>query len=135
MLYVVLIPGWAWVAILTGTWASAASVAIVRAGIRNRLFLALLGVMAVQTVAAASTALATSRDPLDDFACLMGYLGMWAALFVTLGEAIAVAVLFRSWRKAYPGNAGSFVVWTAIWFVFNATALLAHMRSAALCTV
>jgi hypothetical protein len=135
MLYVVLIPGWVWVASLAGTWATAAHVALVRAGIRNRLLLALLGVMVVQAVAAASTALVTSHDPLAGFACLMGYLGMWVAMFVTLAEAIAVLFLFWIWRRASPGSTSGFVCWTTIWLVFNAVALLAHLRSAALCTV
>ncbi|MEE4380449.1 MAG: hypothetical protein V2J02_00500 [Pseudomonadales bacterium] len=135
MLYVVLIPGWVWVAGLAGTWATAAHVALVRAGIRNRLLLALLGVMVVQAVAAASTALVTSHDPLAGFACLMGYLGMWVALGVTLLEAIAVVFLVRIWPRVSPGRAGSLTVWTTMWLLFNGIAWLAHLRSAALCTV
>lgn len=135
MLYVVLIPGWVWVASLAGTWASAAYVALVRAGVRHRLLLALLGVMVVQALAAASTAWVTSHDPLHEFACLMGYLGMWVALGVTLVEAIAVVFLARIWLRTSPGRAGSLTVWTTIWLLFNGIAWLAHLRSAALCTV
>jgi hypothetical protein len=135
MLYVVLVPWWAWTALLVAGWMILALGASRGPGLRNRVLVGLLAVMALQAVAASSTAIVTSTDPLNDYACLMGYLGMWVALFVSVAEAGVVGYLATVWPRAASGRRRRFGRWTAVWLGFNALALLAHVRSTALCTV
>ena len=95
-----------------------------------------VGVRAVRAIAASSTAMVTSRNPLNDYACLMGYVGMWVALAVFLGQAIVLSVFLVTIRRRKQTNGARLGgAWLSIWLIFNVVALLAHMRSTALCTV
>jgi hypothetical protein len=133
VIYVALVPWPAWVGVLAGAWI--ALFLLARGHVRDPLATALLSVMAVQAVAASSTALATSHDSLDAFPCLMGYFGMWVAAAVTVLETVALLFLFRRWSADPLGGRWAFGAWVLVWFAFNAVALLAHLRSTALCTV
>ncbi len=135
MLYVVLIPGWVWVALSISAWATLAYVALRQLRFRNRVLIGLLAVMAIQALAASSTAVATDLDPISRSACLMGYFGIWAVLFLSLAEACALIFLSTIWPRGASGKRLQFTSWASIWFIFNSIALLAHMRSMALCTV
>ena len=135
MIYVVLIPAWLWVILLVVIWATLFYQAYVRLGFRHLLMISLLAVLAVQALAASSTAIVTSQDPLSKFACLMGYIGMWVAFSITLAEGIVLPFLSKAWPQNSEGKKLRFGNWLSIWFIFNVIALLAHIRSAGLCTV
>lgn len=135
MLYVVLIPGWAWVALSISAWATLAYIALRRLRFRNRVLIGLLAVMAVQALAASFTAVVTDVDPIRYSSCLMGFYGMWTAVFLWLAEAGALIFLSTTWPRGISGERLQFTQWGSLWFIFNSVALLAHMRSTALCTV
>lgn len=135
MIYVVLIPAWISATLLGAGWTFLVYLASHRLRFRNRFMIVLLAVMALQALAASSTTIITSRDPLNAYACWMGYTGRWFAFFTTLAEAVVIGFLSRNWPLDEEGKRVRFWTWVATWFGFNLVALLAHLRSAALCTV
>ncbi|MEB3212617.1 MAG: hypothetical protein VKL39_14755 [Leptolyngbyaceae bacterium] len=135
MLYIVLIPAWAWVTLLVTAWATLALLVFSELGFRHRVIVGLMAVIALQTIAASSTAIVTSQDPLNDFACLMGYIGMWVSLAISLAEVAVLIFLFTIWPRRKGGGRSRYGLWVSIWIIFSIIALLAHMRSTALCTV
>ena len=135
MIYVVLIPAWFWVTLLVTAWLILFYKAYVQLNFRHPVMLSLLGVFVIQALVASSAAIATSQDPLNDYACLTGYFGMWITLLVVFLEAIALTFLSNAWPNNIEGKKDRFGSWLSIWFIFNVMVLLAHMRSAGLCTV
>lgn len=135
MLYVVLVPWPMWVAILLGTWAAMAYIALGRIRLFHPLMVGLLLVMAVQMVSASTSAVATSFDPIGRFACLMGNRGMWISILVAVPGACVIGFLYRRWPATPHGQKRYFRAWIANWLIFSLFSILAHMRSAGLCTV
>jgi hypothetical protein len=135
MLFVVLIPAWAWTALMIAALSTLSYQAFSRSGFRHRAVMGLLAVLTLQTVAASSAAIATSHDPISKYACLVGILGVWATPAIVLVEAAVLVLLYRVWPVDISGARPGFVAWVLIWGTLCLILLLAHIRSAALCTV
>lgn len=140
MIFVVIMPAWIWVPCLIAIWIALAYKAVRCIGLKNPIMNGLMAILALQTIVASSTAIATSHDPISSFACLTGIFGIFVSPIVTLLEVIALVFLFRSWpRKSGPrksdGRKRGFSSWLSLWFALNLAVFLAHMRSALMCTV
>jgi len=135
MLFVVLIPAWAWTALMVAAWSTLALQAHLRVGFGHFAVLGLVATLALQTIAASSAAIVTSQDPISTYACLMGVFGMWVSLVIIAVEAAVLLFLYRLWPENSEGKRRGFGSWVLIWLILSSTSLLAHIRSAALCTV
>ncbi|MEM8484283.1 MAG: hypothetical protein AAF564_01980 [Bacteroidota bacterium] len=135
MLYVVLIPAWLWALMLLAGWTTLAYRAYNQLNFRHPLMLSLLAVLMLQAIVASAGAFATSQYAIGQFACLTGIFGMWGSMGFTLIEAGVLVYLSRHWPRDADRKRRLLRSWTALWLVFKLVALLAHIRSAALCTV
>ena len=135
MLYIALIPTSAWVALCVATWAACVFQTWFSARMRGPWLRAWLGVMAVQAMVASVTAVATRIDPIDYFPCRMGAYGSLVTLTVSLIGGLVLALLIRDWPRSAEGKREGSGRAIAAWIAFGVVTFLAHIRSAALCTV
>jgi hypothetical protein len=135
MLFVVLIPAWAWIGLIVAAWSSLAYQALSRINFRHFAVKGLLVALALQSMGASFTAIFTSQDPISKYACLMGIFGMWLTPVIILVEAVVLVYLYRIWPLGSRGKNRRFGMWITIWLLLSLTLLLAHTRSALLCTV
>ncbi len=135
MIFVVLVPTVVWTGLLLVLGLSFTYQARHRVRLEGRAINLLLAVMTVQGLAAAATAITTSVDPINWFACRSGFYGAWVSLALALAGFILLMVLTRSWPRTAEGARHRLVRSIIIWFCFSGVALLAHLRSLGLCTV
>jgi hypothetical protein len=135
MIYIVLIPPPIWIILLGLCWVGLAHLAYKKIAFRHVAMWALIAAMGLQAIAASSTAVATSLDPIGYFACRMGYYGMLVTFGVCLVEGAALFFLSRIWPRSPSGVRHKFKAWVTVWLLFSLFAVFSHMRSTALCTV
>lgn len=135
MLFVVLIPAWAWTGLMVAAWGTLAYQARSRVGYRYFAVKGLVAALALQSIAASSTVIVTSQDPISKYACLMGIFGMWLFPVIILVEAAVLVFLYRIWPLDSNCTRRGFWKWVSIWLILSLILLLAHIRSAVLCTV
>ena len=135
MLYVVLIPALVWVTVLLATWGTLAYYTSQRVGLRGPVLSVWLGILALQAIAASAAAISTSLDPINSFACATGIFGMPISLAVTALAAVVLVMMRKHWPRYKERNRDGFAFTASIWLLLSIVAILAHMRSAALCTV
>lgn len=128
MLYIVLIPDWIWIAAIAAVWTMLARTARRRVGPARLTSAALLGLLAVQGMAASTAAIATSVDPIGRLACTMGHFAGRGTLLLTIFEA---GIVLLAWPTALRVARR----WIAGWLIYCLVTALAHARSAVLCTV
>ena len=130
-----LFPGWGWALLIGGAWAILVYLALGRLKLRGDRMLGLLATMTLRASAAASIAIMTSLDVLNDFACLTGILGIPLTPLFLAVEAGLLYALSKQWPRTAAGRRDRFRIWIFIWLVLDAIALIAHFRSALMCTV
>ena len=135
MIYVVIMPGWAWVALILAIWATFAYQTYNRIGFGHNIIMGLFVALTIQSVAASSTAIATSQNPISEFACLMGIFGTLLYPIILLAEVAVLIFVSRTWLPSHRNRKRRFAAWLSLWFILNLVAFLAHVRSAVLCTV
>jgi len=135
MLFVVSIPAWVWTGSIVAAWSTFAYQALCRVQFQHFVVKVLLAALALQSIGASSSAIVTSQDPISKYACLMGIFGMWLSPVIFLVEAAVLVFLYRVWPLGSNFTRRGFGMWVSIWVTLSLTLLLAHTRSALLCTV
>ncbi|MEM9531736.1 MAG: hypothetical protein AAGA23_12520 [Pseudomonadota bacterium] len=135
MIFVVLVPSVVWIGLLLVTGLCFAHQVRRRVQLEGRTINLLLAVMALQGLAAAATAIATSVDPINWFACRSGSYGVWISLALAVAGFILLTMLYRTWPRTPGGAKHRLMPGAALWFAFSGFALLTHLRSLGLCTV
>ena len=135
MIYVVLIPAWIWFALILVAWATFAYQTNKRIGFGHHVIVGLFATLTFKSIAALSTAIATSQNSIGAFACLMGIFGILLSPIVLLVEAAVLVFWSRVWLRSNGDRKLGFGAWLSIWFILSLIAFLTHLQSAALCTV
>lgn len=135
MLLIAVIPSIVWVGLMLMLASALTIVAVFRLRVRSASMITFLVLLAVQTLAAAGVATATSVSPIGAFACLGGIFGILLIPALSLVQAGLLFRLFRAWPVSSAGGRAGFTGWAAVWLLFGLVAFLTHLRSAALCTV
>ena len=135
MIYFVLIPAWIWVALILAAWTTFAYQTNNRIGFGHHVIVGLFATLTFKSIAASSTAIATSQYSIGAFACLMGIFGTLLSPIVLLTEVAVLIFWSRGWLRNNGDRKRGFGTWLSIWFILSLIAFLAHVRSAALCTV
>ncbi|MCC7249180.1 MAG: hypothetical protein IT473_11215 [Lysobacter sp.] len=130
-----LFPGWGWALLIGVAWAILVYLALGRLKLRGGRTLGLLAAITLRAAAAASIAIITSLDVLNDFACLTGIFGIPLTPLFLAVEAGLLYALSKQWPRTSAGRKDRFALWILIWLAFDAIALIAHFRSALMCTV
>lgn len=135
MIYIVLIPAWLSTVLIVAAWGTLAYQALFRLNVRHFAMNALLFVLALKSIFAVSTAIVTSRDPIDSFACLTGIFGFSSFPIIILIELVVLALIYRICSQRIGNKKYGYLVWILIWIALNMVVLFAFLRSAGLCTV
>lgn len=135
MIYVAVVPGFVWAAVLLALAAAIAFVARRRLGAQQLAMKFLLLVVALQTLAGVSVAMATILDPIGMYACLVGIYGTLGSVFLAVIEAGVIFFLATIWPRSGAGKRLGLASWVLLWLLFQLAAFLTHARSAVLCTV
>ena len=135
MLYIALIPAIVWVVLLLVTWGMLANHMHRYVGRQGPVSLVWLAVLALQAIAASAAAISTDIYPIDSFACALGYFGSWISWALTGAAGVVLLILRKGASQHKAQEQGGFRFAAAIWLILSTVAILAHMRSAGLCTV
>lgn len=135
MLFVAIIPSFVWVALLLVGWTALAYRGLISCRVRNKAMTGLVALTALQLVAGACAAIATSVYAIGPMACSLGVYGVLLSPVLFAVEAVFVMFLASAWSRRGDGTREGFAGWVSLWVVFCLIAFLTHARSAALCTV
>ena len=135
MIYIVLIPAWISAVLIVAAWGTLAYQALFRLSLRHSAMRGLLLVLGLKSIAAVSTAIVTSRDPIYPFACLTGIFGSMSFPVIMLIELIVLSLIYKIWPQRGGNKKHGFLVWLLVWVGLNIVVLFAFLRSVGLCTV
>ncbi len=130
-----LFSGSGWAILLTVGWSLLMYIAAHRLRFRAGVMLGLLVAIAIQTCIAATAAVLTSEDILNDFSCLAGALGIPIVPLATAVEAGLLFYISKQWPRNAAGKRDCIVSWVMIWFAFKCVIWFVFMRSGLMCTV
>ncbi|WP_444922919.1 hypothetical protein ACJJH9_12100 [Microbulbifer sp. DLAB2-AF] len=128
MSYIVLIPAWISTVLIVAAWGTLAYQALFRLSLRQFAMNGLLLVLALKSIFAVSTAIVTSRDPIDSFACLTGIFGFYSFPIIILIELIVLAFTYRIWLERRGDKKHGFLVWLLVWISLSIVVLFAFLR-------
>jgi hypothetical protein len=130
-----LFSGSGWAILLAVWWLLLVYIAAYRLKFRAGAMLGLLVAITVQACIAATAAVLTSEDILNDFSCLAGALGILIVPLATVVEAGLLFYASKQWPRNTAGKRDCLVGWVLIWFAFKWVIWFVLMRSGLMCTV
>lgn len=135
MLFIAIIPWFAWLLLALGLWGVLAWQTYGRVGLRGGLVVGWLGLLALQTLGAIVSAVATRLDAIDRFTCYWGIWGWLVQLALSVMALAGLIGLLKRWPRKPDGRRERVGATFALWAAFSALVVFAHIRSAVLCTV
>jgi hypothetical protein len=135
MIYVSLIPAWIWITAIVFAWGTCAYQTYSRIGFQHSVTKGLIVVFTLQAIVASSSVIATSRDHISEFACIMGVFGTFGTVAIILAKVIVLIFLYRVCLQNSSERRQGLVVSLSAWIGFSVVVFLAHYRSALMCTV